>query len=62
MPIAKYVFSYTSASERLATSFLEHRKTECANEFSYVNEVLDYLMNAEELEKFYYMLMEKETA
>lgn len=32
----KYVFSYTSASERLATSFLEHRKTECANEFSYV--------------------------
>ena len=48
----KYVFSYTSASERLATSFLEHRKTECANEFSYVNEVLDYLMNAEEFGKY----------
>ena len=43
----KYVFSYTSASERLATSFLEHKKTERANAFSYVNEVLDYLMNAE---------------
>jgi hypothetical protein len=48
----KYVFSYTSASERLATSFLEHKKTECANEFSYVNEVLDYLMNAEEFGKY----------
>lgn len=43
----KYVFSYTSASERHATSFLEHKKTERANEFSYINEVLDYLMNAE---------------
>ena len=48
----KYVFSYTSASERLATSFLEHKKTECANEFSYVNEVLNYLMNAEEFGKY----------
>ena len=48
----KYVFSYTSASERLATSFLEHKKTECTNEFSYVNEVLDYLMNAEEFGKY----------
>lgn len=48
----KYVFSYTSASERLATSFLEHNKTECANEFSYVNEVLNYLMNAEEFGKY----------
>lgn len=48
----KYVFSYTSASERIATSFLEHKKTECANEFSYVNEVLNYLMNAEEFGKY----------
>ena len=48
----KYVFSYTSASERLATSFLEHKKTGCANEFSYVNEVLNYLMNAEEFGKY----------
>jgi len=48
----KYVFSYTSASERLATSFLEHKKTEGANEFSYVNEVLNYLMNAEEFGKY----------
>ena len=48
----KYVFSYTSASERLATSFLEHKKTECANEFSCVNEVLNYLMNAEEFGKY----------
>jgi hypothetical protein len=48
----KYVFSYTSASERLATSFLEHKKTECANGFSYVNEVLNYLMNAEEFGKY----------
>lgn len=48
----KYVFSYTSASERLATSFLEHKKTECANEFSYVNEVLNYFMNAEEFGKY----------
>ena len=48
----KYVFSYTSASERLATSFLEHKKTECANEFSYVNEVINYLMNAEEFGKY----------
>ena len=48
----KYVFSYTSASERLATSFLEHKKTECTNEFSYVNEVLNYLMNAEEFGKY----------
>ena len=47
-----YVFSYTLASERLATSFLEHKKTECANEFSYVNEVLDYLMNAGEFGKY----------
>ena len=48
----KYVFSYTSASERLATSFLEHKKTERANEFSYVNEVLDYLMNAEKFGEY----------
>jgi hypothetical protein len=48
----KYVFSYTSASERLATSFIEHKKTECANEFSYVNEVINYLMNAEEFGKY----------
>ena len=48
----KYVFSYTSASERLATSFLEHKKTECTNEFSYVNELLNYLMNAEEFGKY----------
>ena len=48
----KYVFSYTSASERLAISFLEHKKTECTNEFSYVNEVLNYLMNAEEFGKY----------
>ncbi len=48
----KYVFSYTSASERLATSFLEHKKIECANEFSYVNKVLNYLMNAEEFGKY----------
>lgn len=48
----KYVFSYTFASERLATSFLEHRKTECANDFSYVNEVLDYLMNAEQFGEY----------
>ena len=48
----KYVFSYTSASERLATSFLEHKKTERTNEFSYVNEVLDYLMNAEKFGEY----------
>lgn len=48
----KYVFSYTSASERLATIFLEHRKAECACEFSYVYEILDYLMNAEEFGKY----------
>ena len=48
----KYVFSYTSASERLATSFLEHKKTERANAFSYVNEVLDYLMNAEKFGEY----------
>ena len=48
----KYVFSYTSASERLATSFLEHKKIERANEFSYVNEVLDYLMNAEKFGEY----------
>lgn len=48
----KYVFSYTSASERLAAIFLEHRKAECACEFSYVYEVLDYLMNAEEFGKY----------
>lgn len=48
----KYVFSYTSASERLAAIFLEHRKVECACEFSYVYEVLDYLMNAEEFGKY----------
>lgn len=48
----KYVFSYTSASERLATSFLEHKKAEYANEFSYVNEVLNYLINAEEFGKY----------
>lgn len=48
----KYVFSYTLASERLATSFLEHQKTERATEFSYVNEVLDYLMNAEQFSEY----------
>lgn len=48
----KYVFSYTSASEQLATSFLEHKKAECASEFSYVNEVLDYLMNAEQFGEY----------
>ena len=48
----KYVFSYTSASERLATIFLEHQKAECACEFSYVNEVLDYLMNADKFGEY----------
>lgn len=48
----KYVFSYTSTSERLATSFLEHQKTERASEFSYVNEVLDYLMSAEQFGEY----------
>lgn len=48
----KYVFSYTSASERLATNFLEHMKTERASDFSYVNEVLDYLMNAEKFGEY----------
>lgn len=44
----KYVFSYTSAGEQLATTFLEHRKTVVGNEISYVNEILNYLMNAEQ--------------
>ena len=48
----KYVFSYTSASQRLATSFLEHKKTESASKFSYVNEILDYLMNAEKFSEY----------
>ena len=48
----KYVFSYTSASERLAASFLDHRRTECANKFSYLNEVLDYLMNEEKFGEY----------
>ena len=44
----KYVFSYTSAGEQLATTFLEHRKTVVGNEISYVNEILNYLMDAEQ--------------
>lgn len=43
----KYVFSYTTAGEQLATTFLEHEKIVVGSEFSYVNEILNYLMDAE---------------
>lgn len=44
----KYVFSYTVASEQHAISFLEHKKTIVGSKFSYVNEILNYIMNAEQ--------------
>lgn len=50
----KYVFSYTFSSERFAISFLEHKKAERTSEFSYVNEVLDYLMNADNFGEYKY--------
>ncbi len=43
----KYVFSHTDASQQHATEYLEYRKAETGDAFSYVEELLKYLLNAE---------------
>ena len=48
----KYVFSYTPANENLASTFLECKQKEKNSEFSYKNEILNYLMNAEQFAEF----------
>ena len=45
-------FSYTPANENLASTFLECKQKEKNSEFSYKNEILNYLMNAEQFAEF----------
>ena len=48
----KYVFSYTNANEQKAIQYLEYKKAEKGLNFSYIEEISEYLLKAEYFKEY----------